>query len=697
MVAEPRTMEASDGLEAVHVRVCEGWRQVVPGKFFNLNLSTVISGFLAKYAEMDSLTAATDILTEVMQNVMDWFVSEVWRQMSERGMSSHRWGPESVTPLGFFRALRSHRTDDGLWIGFDSADVVGADFGVDNFVPLLFFRVHGVSGGSVHVDLYQFGQDMVDALVLLPISSSTKREKTWETTGCLLGGNFGVGFKQLIAALLSLGMDYEMHGTVPECAASECGEHCGIVAHNSGGLASMYGRDEPGQFLLNVPQTYELPRQRMVQSFVLPGVTETDVWGIITCSHVSLTRLGRPEVGEWILGAHILNRAYPLPDMGPKRSCEDHLIFFKCPGDREPCTYIGGVRYCGESAAGGQYDRLLFTTETGKYVSTARDYQYGSGFYALEVQYGRRLFRETRPTPLKDRTLCDLILDPDTQLSKVLRMFDNCDFKQEVARAIQKTGKRYLIEHEMDSALLSPLWSRLGSDIAGDIVKGYDAVNWLLYDDYYGEDMSPSGVRKDMIFVDPRELMLERAYTTFTLSEPLTIDKLRAVAGDGEARTFLARAIAMYEFMVQTFEPDGDKSVPKLLFWNLDVAADELGLASSTDWYLQSEVGNGWGAMQSVPATEKPKALRNAVVVTPSTIASLEKLLDANDGWTPAPSVLYRDMAGHLCMSLRTVDCSTTSSVMSLHAEHGACFKVDATIQMLAGKAECSRKRARHI
>lgn len=682
-------MPGGDGLAGVHLETCAGFTHVLCGELFNINFSTLpasgtTAGVLKKFSKMSPKEAAAELLTEVLQNVMDATVAKMFAEMRALGMD-HREGAMALGASGICRAFRGLRTSNGLLIGFDANDKVAGKFTTDAFRPYAFFKVAGGERG-VEVDLYQFEQDMVDALVLLPISTSTKTAKEWSGVGPLTSGNFGVGFKQVIAALLYHKLEYQMHGTVPKAARAMFGEVCGIRAVDAGGLAAVRGIGATASRLQMIPEDLRVSERRLVQSMVFPGVSEGEIWDIIASSHIVLGKLASGAEDEIVCGAHILPSMFPLHDLGPID--EDHMLLVKSPV-KSSRIFINGIRYCDPGferfTTGPFYDRVILTTSVDKYLDSSRNYG-SSGFDGLFRDFAIRFYKRASGSRLKEKLMANIIFDPTSDLSRILRTYDNDCWKQSIAETLMNHGCRLVLKHELDSARASMLWSLLSpTSIDAREVDDVDcAVDWLLYTATYDDDyQSPSGVEKASVFVDPMSLLLESAYAKFDT----VVDLSESCVSQGTARGFVRRIVELNEFIVALFEEK--KAPPRLLYWDFPGDATELGLCSSSAWYLVSKSDHDWETLSRVACVTKPPSLQNAIVLTPSTIKVLEGYLDEDkDSWRPSRETLFGEFAQELLRSFKVLDITATGCVLGLHAARSLPFESDRTLDMLAGRCK---------
>ena len=395
----------------------------------------------------DPKECALPLIIEVIQNVLDSTMNVLGRRRPE-GSECH--GMRAMQIGGVFERLHSHFDGAALWVCLASGEALE---------PLLLFTVEEAAEGTT-LAIYQFGHcDMVDARLLLPMTTSTKRSLTEDyPLKAFTAGQFGVGLKQLVACVLMIGARWSMHGSVPAASRDEVGaDACGIRAVSALETATVEGElCGPPEWACALPDGVSAPDVEvwLRQTIVFPAaVPASEVWRSLRRSHFVLERLWPADGCTSQRGAHVLPLHLLLPNLVPESFGQQ--IFYVKSRSEEARTFLNGVsidqpRHADEPVR-QPYHTLIFVDKVAAFVNSLRDYGDSHSDYlmqSLKRTFWKGLAR-LESTDRKTKLLCAPVHAPDLWVAQAIVRSDCYELKEAVAALSQ--GPPMVIKWDLES------------------------------------------------------------------------------------------------------------------------------------------------------------------------------------------------------------------------------------------------------
>lgn len=582
------------------------------------------SNYLSRFAETSAHGAVVMILTEIMQNVMDWLVLRVFTFCREHRPDLMA-GPSAYMD-GIFSVLRfaeqCERPDDmSLWIGMQVGDEL--------CTPLVCIRV---SGSDLAVVITQFDTPMISALMLLPASVTTKKKDrgsaflhsdvTW-----LIAGEHGLGMKQTLAAMAHRNIRWEMRGSFPDCFKQKEPDRqaCGVVlrkttSRDDVGMVALEGFVGVGSFptLPTTPAGFVDPsgseKPRLIQDMRFRAASSmlTHQWlfDIVKRTHLLLTLRGSfpaESLLSWQLG--------PDTDVAT-----DQAVLFSDPLG-EPRIFINGIysgnhRHVGTDAV----SVAIFTQRVKDYTDESR------GTYGTDAQQRVQDAFVARFAKLKPLSLKCMLHGQDTSFASFVRGCHDHVVKAAVAAAVNRVP--IVLQDSLQRAQHTDAWR----DLVGD-----DPARCGLYvfDDRHGLrryiECTPVGYGEEMptgltLNVREPELLL-RAECLQRMQDLVDIDDaflcqragLADVAGgEREFLWILQVLVRARRFICQNY--DGD--CPRLCLWRgMRYSAKDVGLAlydthTNIQWLFSSPHLDRWSDYADDVLENKPPVFANCLLLT---------------------------------------------------------------------------------
>lgn len=303
----------------------------------------------------------------------------------------------------------------------------------------------------------QFSTPIPDARLLNPVGQTSKAPAERRPKAYRAGGRFGFGFKQTIAAILSLGWEYTASGPLPRSFRVAGGRQSVRLAavvvegFNTAGLRGELVSAPQEDFAEPPPAGVKVfPSSRgFRQRVVFAGAAGVDVADAVR--RTLLVLAGPPVRARWLAPTlRLLERGDKL------------VLFDPAPGE-SPTTYINGVRLVGRDGFGGA-SAVVLADDVKRYTNTERNSMYDRDAFdeLLEEFWTAAAAQEAcRPGLLT----CQVDA-PDSPLADTL--YHTADgswrLKRAIADAIEAAHGELLMQADVDAMRDNPLWSRLGGD-----------------------------------------------------------------------------------------------------------------------------------------------------------------------------------------------------------------------------------------
>jgi len=624
----------SIGLEELQREGADSFVFVRPGTLYNINVACsenvgsenagASSNYLLRFVDANTPSAVTMILTEIMQNVMDWLVLRVFALCRERRPDLLA-GPSAYTSgTGIFSTLRfaeQHEHDDddmSLWIGLE----VAAD---EPFLPLVCVRVFGSDLGVV---ITQFDTPMVSALTLLPASVTTKKKDrgsamlhsdvTW-----LIAGEHGLGMKQTLAGMAHRNFSYSMCGSFPDCYRRQDRHVCGIILRKTAskdnvGMVAVEGFAEASTAkfaeLPVTPAGFAEPgggneRPRLIQDMRF-GATDTMLtprWllDVVKRTHMLLTLRG----------------CFPAtcllsPKLGPNvAATADQAVLFRDPAD-EPRVFINGI-YSGNHrhAGANPLSLAIFTQHVKSYTDESR------GMHGTDAQQRVQDEFVARLAKVAPNLLASLLCAQDVSLASFVRGCHDYAVKAAVAEAVNRVPM--VLQDSLQRAQHTDAWR----DLVGDNLE------LVVFDDRHGLrryiECTPTGYGDEMptgLQLNAREPeLLLRTECLRRLQDLVVIDDafLRqraslAIVEECELLWILQVLVRARNFICRHYHGEP----PRMCLWRgMRYPAKDVGLASSDAcsnirWLFSSPHLDRWSQYADDVLENKPDVFANCLLLT---------------------------------------------------------------------------------